>query len=1063
MRAEIISVGDEVLRGDVVNTNASFLSARLSELGFTVLHQCSVGDDEKDLLEVIRTAISRSHLTIFTGGLGPTDDDMTKETVAKAVGRKMLLDQETADSMRAWFASRGSVMTENNLKQAMIIEGCEILKNRHGTAPGIYLRQGNQALVLLPGPPRELEPLFYEEVRPRLEVFTDSKNHYITLHMFGIGESALEEAIKDLLYSKNPTAVCYAKTGEVEVRITGRGSTEQEALELATGLANKIKERVGSFVYSDTGDLLPDTVVKKLKSLNKRIAVAESCTGGLMASEITSVPGASEVFEYGISSYADWVKKRDLDVDRAIIDRYTAISAQTAAEMAKGVLNEGRADYGVGITGQAGPTLGSLSEKEIGLVYIAVADRESVTVKEFHFGDRRGRDFIRNLAVKNAFDMVRRILENQTIENARTFRHKDIADLTRENPKSKSALSIKRTLLSVLATLAAAAAIYFAFSRPTSLSPATTASVISSRVKIDSVKVTAEAKRIPDTLAEFAALNQDTFAMVSVPQSDLRSAVFKASDNQFYQTRDYEKKDNPFGSCFVDAGIDFSNENLSNTVIYGNGSEDTQLGFLQNYLNLAFLRENPALNLENLDGDTNEYKIVSVYYLDAKENPGWEQLYNRYFSFEDYDAFEDFVVSAKLHSIFETPTDIHSGDRFLTLVSGSDEWDGAKLVVVARELRQEEEIASDVSGYKRNAGAIYPAKWYEVNGLSPLADEEEQREKWSSWLKETDINAPEETEEPVKTINELKESEVAELIGTPPSNTGEGTGMNGPSGGGQSNPPPSSTETVPANPTPPSGGQITVTSASTGRQISGTPLDIVSMIVEAEVGSSFHPEAIKAQAVATITYLKYSYRSSSAPSVPLLSASQTVKNCVAEVINTGMFYNGSIIYSPYCSSMAGRSNACNEVWVQNLPYLVSVESKYDNQIRSYNRTYTWSKAEMKKILEEYYEITLSDTPENWIQVLDNTSGGYVGNMSIDGKYSTTGSRFRANCMYIRSAAFTHSYDPATETFTIMTSGYGHGVGMSQYGANFYAKNEGMSYQQILSHYYTGVSFGTVNW
>jgi len=435
MRAEIISVGDEVLRGDIINTDTSFLAARLSELGFTVSYHTAVGDDEKDLLEAISKAIGRSHVTIFTGGLGPTKDDMTKETVAAAIGRRLILDQETADTMKAWFSSRGAIMTENNLKQAMIIEGGEVLKNNNGTAPGIYVQQGNQALILLPGPPRELEPLYYEQVMPRLERFTDSSNYFITLKVFGIGESALEVEIKDLLYTANPTAALYAKTGEVEVRITGRGKTVDEAARLAHELALQIKNRVGDYIYSDIGESLEEMVVAKLKRSSKHIAIAESCTGGLMTAGITSVPGSSEIFDYGITAYADWVKKRDLDLDRMIINRYTAISSETAAEMAKAVLLQGRADIGVGITGQAGPGTGGLNDKEIGLVYIAVADTDYVTVKEFHFGDRRGREYIRTLSVKNAFDMVRRTLDKIAIENAYTFKHNVIASFNKKDKK----------------------------------------------------------------------------------------------------------------------------------------------------------------------------------------------------------------------------------------------------------------------------------------------------------------------------------------------------------------------------------------------------------------------------------------------------------------------------------------------------------------------------------------------------------------------------------------------------------------------------------------------------
>ena len=1059
MRAEIISVGEEVLRGDVVNTNGAFLAARLSELGFSIRHQSTVGDVERDLLKAIKTAISRSHITVFIGGLGPTDDDMTKETVAKAIGRNLYLHSETAESMRAWFASRNVNMTENNLKQAMVIEGGEVLKNENGTAPGIYIQQGNQAIILLPGPPRELEPLFYQQVRPRLERFTDSCNHYVTLHIFGIGESALEVAIKDLLYKDNPTAACYAKTGEVEVRITARGRTAEEAERLANRHADEIKRRVGSFVYSDKENSLAETVVEKLRIYKKHIALAESCTGGLMAAELTAISGASEVFEFGISSYADWVKKRDLDVDRMIISKYTAISSETAAEMAKGAFHEGRADIGVGITGQAGPTRGNHPDKEIGLVYIAVADNDRVIVKEFHFGDRRDRQYIRTLAVKNALDMVRRIVDKLPIEDAYSFKHKEVADIARVQKRNQPNGNTGKTLLMLIAILASAATILLSVNSGTErkASPG-----FKDRVKVDYLMTGEEPTRVK-SLSETARINSDTVGWLSVTDTDLGGAVMHTRDNDFYTSHDFEKNASPAGCMFVDSSIDFSRNGLSNIIIYGSGSGEEQMGFANKYTETEFIISHPLLSFERLMFGTRDYRVVSVYYADSSDDSEEFPEYNRYFSFEDYDEFSVFIINAKLRSIYNTPVDVYFGDRFITLVSDIRDWEGAKLVIVARQVRPDEKQITTLDNIERNTGVVHPGRWYEINGASPTVDRAAEYEKWAEWLRLTDIYAPE--PEPEAELEEdtdysspvnVDSEQANDAIGTPV-DTGEGTGMSGP-GGGPSDPP----VTQPADP-PVSGGNITVTSASTGKKISGTPLEIISMIVEAEVGSSFHPEAIKAQAVATITYLKYSYRTSSAPTVALQNASSTVKNCVAEVIDVAMLYNGNFIYSPYCSSMAMRSNACDEVWVQSLPYLVSVESKYDSQASGYNRTYTWTKSEMKKILENWYEISLSEDADNWLQILGYTSGGYVGNMSIDGQYATTGSRFRANCVGIRSAAFTLTYDPESEVFTIVTSGYGHGVGMSQHGANFYAVNEGWDYKRILSHYYTGISFGSAAW
>ena len=550
------------------------------------------------------------------------------------------------------------------------------------------------------------------------------------------------------------------------------------------------------------------------------------------------------------------------------------------------------------------------------------------------------------------------------------------------------------------------------------------------------------------SLGDLHSLNPDIVGYLSILGSDKGCFVVQNKNNDYYKKHDFMKNLNVLGAAYFETESDIIGDNNNNS-IFGSGITDEQLGFLSSYRDIFFLMENPLVYFETVSSGIQEYEVIAVCYADENEPEGVFDCSKSYI-FEDRDEFLDFAVNLKLHSIFNVSSELNEKDRFLTFAFGIDVYEGAKILIVTRSVNSDFDITTRV--VQENDAAVYPTEWYRFYEKDNNVDIEKETNSWLRWL---GVDIPEEKKEEAVEVKvpTVDDNDAQEIIGVP-IDTSEGTGTAGPgsSGGGGNN-----FEFVTEN------GMITVTSASTGKQISGTPLEIVSMIVEAEVGSSFHPEAIKAQAVAVVTYLKYSYKTSSAPVVPLLSASKTVKNYVAEVINTGMYYNGSIIYSPYCSSMAGKSNACHEVWVQNLPYLVSVESKYDDRVPGYTKTYTYSKDEMKKILEKYYEISLSDNPDNWIKVIDYTSGGYVGNMSIDDQYSTTGSRFRANCMYIRSAAFTHSYDAESGVFTITTSAYGHGVGMSQYGANYYASLEGMNYFEILSHYYTGITLSRVEW
>ena len=308
IQAEIISVGDELLNGRTVNTNASFLSRELQKIGFSVTNQTTVADSAADILASLRSAIGRSSVIVYSGGLGPTDDDLTKETIARAIGMQLEEDPETLERIRAFFESRGREMKDNNRKQAMIPKGATILENDNGTAPGIFIRKGSQVIIMLPGPPHELEPMFREKAAPLLIEMSGQKIFSRTLGVAGIGESELEDLIKDCLYGDDPHAALYAKEGEVEICITSFGDTEADAEAKADELTGVLREKLGDRIYTENGENLAEATVRKLLEKKQRVAYAESCTGGMIAEMTTDVPGSSSVFEYGITSYGDWVK-----------------------------------------------------------------------------------------------------------------------------------------------------------------------------------------------------------------------------------------------------------------------------------------------------------------------------------------------------------------------------------------------------------------------------------------------------------------------------------------------------------------------------------------------------------------------------------------------------------------------------------------------------------------------------------------------------------------------------------------------------------------------------------
>ena len=412
MVVELVSVGTELLLGNIVNTNARYLSEKCAMLGLSVYYQTTVGDNEERLAEVIKTALNRSDIVILNGGLGPTEDDLTKETCAKVMGLPLVTDQHTKERLKEYYKGRKKEdLPESNWKQAVIPEGAVVFDNGNGTAPGLVVEQNGKMVILVPGPPNELYPMMEKQICPYLQ----KKNEEVILSQMvkicGFGESKVEEMILDLIDKQtNPTLATYAKQGEVHLRVTARAATEEEAKKLLKPMVKEVKKRFGEAVYTtDEKETLTDVVVKLLKKHELTVTTAESCTGGLLAGTLVGVPGVSEVFREGFVTYSNKAKRKLLDVSKSTLKKYGAVSAQTAKEMAKGGVFATDADICVAITGLAGPD-GATPEKPIGLVYIACYMNDKVHVEEFRFkGDRQK---IRERSVVQALDVLRRsILE----------------------------------------------------------------------------------------------------------------------------------------------------------------------------------------------------------------------------------------------------------------------------------------------------------------------------------------------------------------------------------------------------------------------------------------------------------------------------------------------------------------------------------------------------------------------------------------------------------------------------------------------------------------------------
>ena len=409
MTAEIISVGTELLLGNILNTNAQYLSRELADLGITVQRESTIGDNHGRLADFVNEAKSRCDLLVFTGGLGPTADDLTKETVAACFGDELAFDEAEWDKITSYFARTGRETTPNNRKQAMVPTKGHKIINNHGTAPGAWFEQDGRCAVLMPGVPHEMKAMWTESVRPLLMERQNCTLHSVTLRVLG-GESDIEYKVRDLLENPNPTAAIYCKTGECEIRVTAREATEQAAEAACNARIAEFKEILGAAAYDVDVPALEYTVVRALRERGLHAAAAESCTGGMIAERLTNVPGSSEVFGYGFVTYAEAAKQKLLGVDAAVIEKYNVVSGPVAAAMAFGAARESGAELAVGITGLAGPG-GALPGKPVGTVYLAGADTRTDTgyLMRLTLGGYQDRQIIRTRAALYALDMLRRM------------------------------------------------------------------------------------------------------------------------------------------------------------------------------------------------------------------------------------------------------------------------------------------------------------------------------------------------------------------------------------------------------------------------------------------------------------------------------------------------------------------------------------------------------------------------------------------------------------------------------------------------------------------------------
>lgn len=739
MNAEILAVGTELLLGDILNTDARFLARELAEMGFSVLHQGVVGDNPERLAEAMRLALSRSDILIASGGLGPTGDDLTRETAAGVLGLPLVEDAESLRRIEEHFKRLNRPVGANNRKQAMVPRGSAVLTNDWGTAPGSVTEQDGKIVILLPGPPRELEPLFRERVRPYLARFASGAIESVTFREFGIPESKAEEMLRDLMESENPTFAPYAKDGEVLLRATARAATPEEARALCRPLVREAEKRLGDAVYGEDIDGLEQAVVAKLREKGLHIGLAESCTGGLVAQRITSVPGSSECFECGAVTYANRVKHRLLNVGASTLRRYGAVSPQTAVEMAEGAKALAGAEIGVGITGIAGPG-GGTPEKPVGLVYVAVCGLGKLYVKKLTLGhgkaDERG--YIRFLASSHALDMVRRLLNSLPQPGA-----EDGARYSARRPGARARRALEavfpvrgdgaresaRKLVLFAAALvflacAGLLAHYYIQAYLNRLEYSTLSQTYrSASSAAASSKTSSSGDSILPQFAKLHAENPELRGWITIPKTGINLPVVQASDNSKYLTTDFSGKPSRDGTPFLDFR-DSVRPDSQNLIVYGHNMQDGQMfEALEKYVNssgndfVGFYNSSPLIEFDTLY-ERSQWKIFAVF-VTMSDSSAKGALYYLDTSFPTPAAFDSFISAVRQRSFVNTQVDVQPSDTLLTLSTCNYDYfpnlngrDSTRLVVMARKVRKGESTA--VPPAVKNPNVLYPQPWVDI-------------------------------------------------------------------------------------------------------------------------------------------------------------------------------------------------------------------------------------------------------------------------------------------------------------------------------------------------------------
>ncbi len=1125
MIAEIILIPDG-MGLDAAKASAQYVARGLSSIGVKVREHIAVCPDSKQFQQAVSSALSRSNVLVTLGGMGRESNFLAKTVLSRGLGLPLQENPDAMYGMREYCRKTGERFDAADSALAMLPRGAAAFAGSYSKLPGCAISSAKQHIIMLPETIAEIAPMFNKYVSPYLGG-TSTTTVTRTLRTYGVKESAVNDALGNILNFANPAVTVHKEDNEVIVRVAAHAATSQKAAALCTPVLQDIVDLLGDFAYGLDVDSMQAAVIDKLEKKELDLAIAEGGTSGMLTRVFTETPGGQDILRYTVSVDTPAAKEQRLGVKQKLLKKHGNVSEYAAVAVASAAREKANTVLGVAVLANTG---GEKSRTcPIGTVFIAVCDADNVFVKKLVVGDGdTDEDIIVDAALSRALNMVRLVadyhphaytaaipldeaLDGRTVTDLDDYEEavtEDDEDKTTfwsrffdnfiVHKSDKRGVRVRKFIFILAMLIFLGSGGYVAYHYLNGYIAKQQAEDLQNMFSFGDMSDVKVSEDYPKNYSlKFAGLwnvNPDVVAFISIPETGVKYPIVQSKDNDYYLRRNFYGKSNKYGVPFMDYRVDVKKPS-DNVVIYGHNMMDGQIfGELTGYRKLDYYKKHPTIDFTTVYHE-NRYKIISVFITNAYENQGPVFAYHDFIDAENSNDFLHYVGEVKKRSLINTAVDVKKSDELLTLSTCTYEFKDARLVIVARAVRKGETDEVDTESAVLNPSPLMPDVWYKIFGGSkpvgesvtevvtaPVVNSQPSSEILQSVAPLSSTSSVAESHvsvisSEVSSVEKPKPSveskeEVSQVKEESSSQTSEDSAiLDGDSSLAMVSQPalqeigedilPAVSKTKTTKKTSLSDAVVTVNAG--GRVMrNADELDIISRVVQNEVGSSFSVEAIKAQAVAAYTFVTHANNTGSTPYVALAKkADAKVVKAVKEVLGEAIYYDGEIAFTPYHATSSGMTTSSAAVWGGTKPYLVAVDSSVDKKAPKFKVHVAMSRQKVESLISQKLGITATDDPSTWFEVLSHVDGDYNGEMSVCGETQSqktgstiTGRMLRESVFGLRSAKFDVLYRPESDSFVFTTYGYGHGVGMSQNGANLYAK-KGWTYKEILEHYYPG--------